>query len=64
MWVAPIESALFWMSAYTDLNASGVEDILIASTDNLAGFTDAIISMFPLAVTQLCVVHQVRNSLK
>lgn len=64
MWVAPTESASFWMSVLTDLKARGIEDILIASTDNLTGFTDAIQSVFPLAVTQLCVVHQVRNSLR
>ena len=64
MWVAPTESASFWMNVLTDLKARGVEDILIASTDNLAGFTDAIVSVFPNTVTQLCVVHQVRNSLR
>ena len=64
MWVAPTESASFWMSVLTDLKARGVEDILIASTDNLTGFTDAIKSVFPQTVTQLCVVHQVRNSLR
>jgi putative transposase len=64
MWVAPTESASFWMSVLTDLKARGIEDILIASTDNLTGFTDAIKSVFPLSVTQLCVVHQVRNSLR
>ncbi len=64
MWVAPTESAPFWMGVLTDLKARGVEDILIASTDNLTRFTDAIKSVFPLAVTQLCVVHQVRNSLR
>jgi transposase-like protein len=64
MWVAPTESASFWMNVLTDLKARGVEDILIASTDNLIGFTDAIKSVFPQTVTQLCVVHQVRNSLR
>jgi len=64
MWVAPTESASFWMSVLTDLKARGVEDILISSTDNLTGFTDAIKSVFPQADTQLCVVHQVRNSLR
>ena len=64
MWVAPTESASFWMSVLTDLKARGVEGILIASTDNLSGFTDAIVSVFPHTVTQLCVVHQVRNSLR
>jgi putative transposase len=64
MWVAPTESASFWMNVLTDMKARGVEDILIASTDNLTGFTDAIKSVFPKTVTQLCIVHQVRNSLR
>jgi transposase-like protein len=64
MWIAPTESASFWMSVLTDIKARGVEDILIASTDNLAGFTDAIKSVFPQTDNQLCVVHQVRNSLR
>ena len=64
MWIAPTESASFWLSVLTDLKARGLEDVLIASTDNLAGFTEAIKSVFPLADTQLCIVHQVRNSLR
>ena len=64
MWIALTESASFWLSVLTDLKARGVEDILIASTDNLPGFTEAIKSIFPLAVTQICIVHQVRNSLR
>ncbi len=34
------ESASFWISVVTDLKARGVEDILIACTDSLKGFTD------------------------
>lgn len=64
MWMAETESASFWMSVLTDLKARGVEDILIACTDNLKGFTDAIKGVFPQTVTQLCVVHQIRNSSK
>lgn len=64
MWLAETESASFWMSVLTDLKARGVEDILIACTDNLKGFTDAIKGVFPQTVTQLCVVHQIRNSCK
>jgi len=52
------------MSVLTDLKARGVKDILIASTDNLSGFTEAIKRVFPLVDTQLCFVHQVRNSLR
>jgi len=64
MWINENESASFWMSVLTDLKARGVEDILIACTDNLKGFTDAIKVTFPQTDTQLCVVHQVRNSTK
>ncbi|MGB4776391.1 MAG: IS256 family transposase [Daejeonella sp.] len=64
MWVSTQETASFWMSVLTDLKARGVEDILIACTDNLAGFTQAITGVFPQTITQLCVVHQIRNSCK
>ncbi|MEJ0082866.1 MAG: IS256 family transposase [Puia sp.] len=64
MWMAETESASFWMSVLTDLKARGVEDILIACTDNLKGFTDAIRGVFPQTITQLCIVHQIRNSCK
>jgi putative transposase len=64
MWMAETESASFWMSVLTDLKARGVEDILIACTDNLKGFTDAIRGVFPKTITQLCIVHQIRNSCK
>jgi len=64
MWMDETESAAFWMSVLTDLKARGVEDILIACTDNLKGFTEAIKGVFPQTVTQLCIVHQIRNSCK
>ena len=64
MWLSESESATFWMSVLTDLKARGVEDILIACTDNLKGFTEAINGVFPTTVTQLCIVHQIRNSCK
>ena len=63
-WIEKSESAAFWMSVLTDLKSRGVEDILIACTDNLKGFTQAIKAVFPDAVTQLCIVHQIRNSCK
>ena len=61
-WIEKTETAAFWMTVLTDLKARGVEDILIACTDNLKGFTQAIKAAFPDAVTQLCIVHQIRNS--
>ncbi len=62
MWLAETESAAFWVGVLTDIKARGVEDILITCTDNLNGFTQGIRSVFPEAVTQICVVHQIRNS--
>ena len=64
LWIGNAESASFWLSVLTDIKARGVEDILIACTDNLKGFTEAIRSAFPHTDTQLCIVHQVRNSMK
>ena len=58
------ESAKFWLSILTDLQARGVEDLLICCTDNLTGFSEAIESIFPKARVQLCIVHQIRNSLR
>jgi transposase-like protein len=62
MWLSTNESAAYWMSVLTDMKARGVEDILITATDNLNGFTQTIRSVFPSAATQICVVHQIRNS--
>ncbi len=64
MWIDLTESAAFWMKVLNDLKQRGVEDILIASTDNLPGFTKAIKAIFPDTITQLCIVHQIRNSCK
>lgn len=64
MYVSESEGAKFWLSVLTDLKSRGVRDILIACTDNLSGFSDAILSIFPQAEVQSCIIHQVRNSLK
>lgn len=58
------ESAAFWLQVLSDLKQRGVEDILIASIDNLRGFAEAIESIFPQTEVQLCIIHQIRNSLK
>lgn len=58
------ESASFWLQVLNDLSQRGVEDILIASIDNLRGFANAVESIYPKTEVQLCVIHQIRNSLK
>jgi len=64
IWVGEHEGAHFWLSVLTELKARGTQDILIACVDGLKGFPEAIGSVFPKAQVQLCVVHQIRNSLR
>ena len=64
LYIADGEGANFWLQVLTDLFNRGVEDILIACIDGLNGFPEAIESIFPKTEIQLCVVHQIRNSLK
>ncbi len=64
VYLSESEGANFWLQVLTDLNNRGVKDILIASIDNLNGFSEAIQSIFPKSEIQSCIVHQIRNSLK
>jgi len=64
MYIGQAESARFWLSVLNDIQRRGVQDILIASIDNLKGFSQAIEAVFPKTKVQLCIVHQIRNSLK
>ena len=64
MWVGENESAKFWATVLNGLKNRGVEDIFIACTDNLTGFSAAIEAVFPKAEIQNCIVHQLRNSSK
>jgi len=63
LWTAENEGAKFWLSVLTELSNRGVSDIFIACVDGLKGFTEAIESVFPQTITQVCIVHQIRNSL-
>jgi len=64
LYLSESEGANFWLSVLTDLNNRGLDDILIASVDRLKGFPEAINSIYPETEVQLCVIHQIRNSLK
>lgn len=64
MYISQSEGANFWLQVLTDLNNRGLTDVLIACTDNLKGFSEAILSIFPKTQIQKCIVHQIRNSLK
>ena len=64
MWVGENESAKFWASVLNNLKNRKVEDILIACTNNLTGFSEAIAAVFPKTDIQNCIIHQLRNSSK
>ena len=64
MWVGENESAKFWATVLNSLKNRGVEDIFIACTDNLTGFSSAIEAVFPKTEIQNCIIHQLRNSSK
>ncbi len=64
LYLSETEGANFWLSVITDLQNRGVEDILIAAVDGLKGFPDAINAVFPQTEVQLCIIHQIRNSMK
>lgn len=64
MWISENEGAKFWLSVLTELKNRGLEQILIACVDGLSGFPEAIEVVYPQTGVQMCIIHQVRNSLK
>ncbi|NVP23284.1 IS256 family transposase [Treponema phagedenis] len=64
MWVGENESSKYWLMVLNQLKDRGLEDVLIFSTDNLTGFTQAIEAVYPKAEIQKCIIHQIRSSTK
>nr|WP_281747896.1 IS256 family transposase [Spiroplasma ixodetis] len=64
LWISKNEGSKFWLSNFTEMKNRGLNDILIACSDNLTGMSEAIQSVYPKTEHQLCIVHQIRNSLK
>lgn len=64
IWIGESESAKFWLSVLNEIKNRGVQDILIASVDNLSGFSEAIAAVYVQTEIQKCIVHQVRNSMR
>lgn len=64
LWVGENEGAKFWMSVLNEIKNRGTKDILIACTDDLSGFSEAIKAVFPDTEIQKCVIHQIRNTTK
>ena len=64
IWIGENEGAKFWLKVCNELKNRGVKDILIACIDGLQGFPDAIKTVFPETRIQLCIIHQIRNTMK
>jgi putative transposase len=58
------ESSSFWRQVLHELKLRGIQDVFVACIDNLRGFAEAIEDIFPQTDVQLCLVHQMRNSMK
>lgn len=64
IWIGENEGAKFWLKVCNELKNRGIQDILIICIDGLKGFPDAIHTVFPETKVQLCIIHQIRNTLK
>lgn len=64
IWIGENEGAKFWLKVCNELKNRGVQDILIVCIDGLKGFPDAIHTVFPETKVQLCIIHQIRSTLK
>ena len=64
IWISESEGAKFWMGVLNDLKNRGIDDIFIACVDGLKGFPEAIKAIFPRADVQVCIAHQIRNTIK
>lgn len=59
--IAPTESAHVWKELIEDIQARGVETVLLFISDGLKGMKDHIHAVFPKAKYQTCFVHISRN---
>ena len=58
------ESSKYWLSVLNELKNRGVADILLICADGLSGIKEAIVTAYPNAEYQRCIVHKVRNNSK
>lgn len=62
-YIGTSESANFWKENLTDLKQRGVSEVLLFVFDGLTGLEGIVNQVFSKAMTQLCLVHQMRSSL-
>ena len=64
LWISENEGAHFWMMIFDELKARGVQQMLFVCIDGLSELEQGILTIFPQARVQRCMVHLVRNSVK
>lgn len=64
LFIGEAEGARHWARVLENIRDRGVKDVFFFCVDGLNGFSEAIAGIFPVAITQRCIVHMVRTSLK
>ena len=64
LWIKETEGAKFWNQVLGELKTRGVRDVFYVCCDGLSGFSQAIEAAFPMAITQTCIVHMIRASMR
>ena len=58
------EGAKYWLQVLTEIKNRGVDDVCMVVCDGLKGLPDAIEATWPMAITQTCVLHLIRNTFR
>jgi len=58
------EGAKHWLGVLAELQARGVEDVLILCCDGLKGLPEAVGEVWPKTTVQTCVVHLMRGTFR
>jgi putative transposase len=58
------EGAKYWLQVLTEIKNRGTEDVCIVVCDGLKGLPESIAATWPMAITQTCVLHLIRNTFR
>ncbi|MDH4170662.1 MAG: IS256 family transposase [Acidimicrobiia bacterium] len=58
------EGAKYWLQVLTEIKNRGTDDVCMVVCDGLKGLPEAIETTWPLAITQTCVLHLIRNTFR
>jgi putative transposase len=62
LWIGENETSKFWLKVLTDMKNRGIKKVSVFSIDGLSGFNEAIKAIYPNALVQRCIIHQIRAS--